>query len=276
MSLLQGANAPVEPARAVACIQMNSTGSIVDNLKQAETLLQQAAAEGAVLVLLPEMFLSLDAKQYTALATDSGYVQLLSDWAKQYKVWLVAGAIPQPSPDGRLYSACLVFDDRGDNVAQYNKIHLFDAQVDDVQGRYQESKHFAPGDETVVIDTPVGRLGLSICFDIRFPQLFQRLRQQGAEIIAVPAAFTYLTGQAHWQVLLRARAIETQCYVLAANQCGQHDHKRHTWGHSQIISPWGEVLSELAHQPGVISSQIDLHRVKDIRQKMPLNAAVKV
>lgn len=256
-----------------SCIQINSIDNISHNLERAEALLRQAAEQGAKLVLLPEMFISLNAKHYIDIATDKTYVTLLSAWAKKYSIWLIAGAVPQPSPDGRMYSSSLVFSESGDLVAQYNKIHLFDAQVSDKQGRYQESKSFAAGSEAVVVDTPVGRLGLSICFDIRFPQLFQNLRTLGAEIIAVPAAFTYLTGMAHWQILLQARAIETQCYLLAANQCGWHDEKRQTWGHSQIINPWGEVLTELQDQPGVISSNIDLSLLTDIRQKMPLNAA---
>lgn len=255
-----------------ACIQTNTIDNIPHNLEQAERLLRQAAEQGAKLALLPEMFISLSARNYAAIATDSTYIKMLSAWAKKYQLWLVAGAIPQSSPDGRLYSTCLVFNDCGDLVAHYNKAHLFDAQVGDKQGRYQESKYFAPGSEAVVIDTPVGRLGLSICFDVRFPQLFQKLRAMGAEIITVPAAFTYLTGQAHWRVLLQARAIETQCYVLAANQCGWHDDSRQTWGKSQIINPWGEVQAELQDQPDVICSTIDLTLLAEIRQKMPLNA----
>lgn len=254
-----------------ACIQTNSIDNIPHNLEQAEQLLKQAAEQGVQLALLPEMFISLHAKHYAGIAREPAYITLLSAWAKKYKIWLVAGAVPQPSADGRWYSTSLVFNELGDLVARYNKVHLFDAQVGDKQGRYQESKLFAPGSEAVVIDTPVGRLGLSICFDVRFPQLFQRLRTLGAEVIAVPAAFTYLTGKAHWQTLLQARAIETQCYILAANQCGWHDDKRQTWGHSQIINPWGEVQAQLQENPGVISSNIDLSLLADIRQQMPLN-----
>ncbi len=256
----------------IAACQTNTIDNISCNLEQAEKLLKQAAEQGVKLVLLPEMFISLNARYYAEISSDKKYLELLSGWAKKYKTWLVAGAVPQPSADGRLYSASLVFNEYGDLVAQYNKVHLFDAHVGDKQGRYQESKLFAPGSEAVVVDTPVGRLGLTICFDVRFPQLFQKLRTLGAEIITVPAAFTYLTGKAHWQVLLKARAIETQCYLLAANQCGWHDDKRQTWGHSQIINPWGEVLAELQDQPGIISSHIDLALLTEIRQKMPLNA----
>ena len=255
-----------------ACVQMNSTDDVPANIARAEQLLKAAAEQGAKLVLLPEMFLSLHAKHYATIATDTFFLHTLAQWARQYKVWLVAGAVPQSSPDGRFYSASLVFNEYGEQVAQYNKVHLFDADVGDTQGRYQESKHFAPGSEAVVVETLVGRLGLSICFDVRFPQLYQRLRSLGAEIISVPAAFTYLTGKAHWQVLLQARAIETQCYILAANQCGWHDQKRQTWGHSHIINPWGEVQATLKEEPGVITGEIDLTLVKDIRRRMPLTA----
>lgn len=257
-----------------ACIQINSIDNISHNIEQAQLYLQKAAEQGARLALLPEMFISLNAKHYAAIASDKTYLTLLSAWAKKYHLWLVAGAVPQPSPDGRMYSSSLVFNEYGDLVAQYNKMHLFDADVGDKQGRYHESRLFAAGTEAVVVETPVGRLGLSICFDLRFPQLFQRLRSLGAEIITVPAAFTYLTGQAHWQVLLQARAIETQCYFMAANQCGWHDEKRQTWGHSQIINPWGEVQAELQDQTGIISSNINLELLADIRQKMPLNSAL--
>lgn len=256
----------------LAAIQMNSGADPLHNLQRAEQGVQQAAQQGARLVLLPEMFLSLDGQRYPAIAADPQYVQTVAGWARQYKLWLVAGAVPMTSPDGdpRVRSASLVFNDQGELVARYDKIHLFDADVGDAHNRYRESERFAPGDEVVVVDTPVGKLGLAICYDLRFPGLFQRLREQGAEIISVPAAFTYTTGEAHWQVLLRARAIETQCYVLAANQCGWHDDQRRTWGHSQIIDPWGQVLSELADEPGVVVAELNTEWLAEVRRRMPL------
>lgn len=256
----------------LAAIQMNSGTDPQHNLQRAHEGVQQAAQQGAQLVLLPEMFLSLDGSRYAQIAADPGYVQTLAGWARQYQLWLVAGAVPMTSPDGdpRVRSASLVFNDQGELVARYDKIHLFDADVGDAHNRYRESERFAPGEELVVVDTPVGKLGLAICYDLRFPGLFQRLREQGAEIISVPAAFTYTTGEAHWQVLLRARAIETQCYVLAANQCGWHDDQRRTWGHSQIIDPWGQVLTELADEPGVVVADVDLELLADVRRRMPL------
>lgn len=256
----------------VAVIQFSSQPSVERNLAQAYGLLQQAAAQGAVLALLPEMFLTLDGKQYNAIAADPQYVQRLGRWAQELKLWLVAGAVPMPCPDGdpRVRSACLVFNHEGVLVARYDKIHLFDVDVGDAHGSYRESERFAPGEKVVLVDTPAGRLGLVICYDLRFPGLFQHLRDQGAELISVPAAFTYTTGEAHWQTLLRARAIETQCYVLAANQCGWHDDKRRTYGHSQIIDPWGRVMTELEEEAGVALAEIDLQKLSDVRKKMPV------
>ncbi|MCD8532488.1 MAG: carbon-nitrogen hydrolase family protein [Saccharospirillaceae bacterium] len=256
----------------VAVVQFSSQAPVEHNLAQAYDLLQQAAAQGAVLALLPEMFLTLDGKQYNAIAADPQYVQRLAGWAQELKLWLVAGAVPMLCPDGdpRVRSACLVFNGEGVLVARYDKIHLFDVDVGDAHGSYRESERFAPGSDVVLVDTPVGRLGLVICYDLRFPGLFQRLRDQGAELISVPAAFTYTTGEAHWQTLLRARAIETQCYVLAANQCGWHDDKRRTYGHSQIIDPWGRVMSELEEEAGVAVAAIDRPLLADVRKKMPV------
>lgn len=256
----------------IAAIQTNSSADIEQNLAQTYALLKQAAAAGVQLALTPEMFLTLDGKQYPHIAGSTRYVDLLAQWARELNIWLVAGAVPMPCPDGdpRVRSSSLVFNAQGELVARYDKIHLFDVEVGDAHGSYKESERFAPGDQLVLVDTPVGKLGLSICYDLRFPGLFQALRDQGAEIITVPAAFTYTTGEAHWNTLLRARAIETQCYVLASNQCGWHDAKRRTWGHSQVIDPWGKVLSELGEEIGVASGEIDQQLLRETRRKMPV------
>lgn len=257
--------------KRLAVIQMNSQPDIAVNLAQAHELLTQAKTQGACVALLPEMFLTLDGKQYRSIAQAPYYVALLGEWARQLQLWIIAGALPQAThEDARVSSACLVFNDQGQQVARYNKIHLFDAEVSDDQGRYRESDHFAPGQDVVVVDTPCGRLGLAICYDLRFPELFRQLREQGAEIISVPAAFTYRTGEAHWQVLLRARAIEQQCYVLAANQCGWHDSKRRTYGHSQIIDPWGTVLVSLEEEVGIAWADVDVAELTTVRNNMPV------
>ncbi|WP_430461373.1 carbon-nitrogen hydrolase family protein [Thalassolituus sp. LLYu03] len=262
----------------IAAIQISSQPDIEQNLSAIAERLADAAAAGAVLALLPEMALTLDGRQYQAIAADSQYPRRLGELAAQHGIWLVAGAVPMPCPDGdpRVRSATLVFNDQGHQIARYDKIHLFDVDVGDAHGSYRESERFAPGDELVVVDTPAGKLGLAICYDLRFPELFHQLRARGADILSLPAAFTYTTGEAHWQVLLRARAIETQCYVLAANQCGWHDDKRQTWGHSQIIDPWGRVLTELGHEPGVALADTDAELLADIRRKMPVMAHKRV
>jgi len=256
-----------------AVIQTNSRADPLYNLGEARLLVREAAECGAQLVLLPEMFMTLEGRHFPAIAADNKYLLQVAGWAKEFGVWLVAGAVPQSSPDGdpRLRSASLVFDNRGHQVARYDKIHLFDVDVGDAQGSYRESERFTPGNELVVADTPLGKLGLSICFDVRFPEQYRALTQAGAEILLVPAAFTYKTGQAHWQTLLAARAVENQCFVMAANQCGWHDEKRQTWGHSCILDPWGEVLAQHDEEPGIAVADIDLQRLRDIRRKMPLN-----
>jgi nitrilase len=257
---------------SVAVVQLSSGADVDRNLATAHALVADAARQGASLVVLPEMFLTLDGAQFAELAQRQDIHQQLASWASQLGVWLVAGAIPMPTPDGdpRLRSACCVWDDQGELAARYDKIHLFDVNVGDAQGRYLESDRFAPGENVVVVDTPAGKLGLAICYDLRFAELFQALAGKGAELISLPAAFTYRTGEAHWQPLLQARAIEQQCYVLASNQCGWHDDKRQTWGNSQIIDPWGAVLTQLGQESGVALAEIDREWLQQLRERMPV------
>lgn len=256
----------------VAAVQCNSGSDILANKKALEVQISQAAEKGAKLVLIPEMCLCMDGAQYQAIARDPDIILWLAQQARDNNIWLFAGAVPQTSPDGdpRVRSALLVFNPDGEQAARYDKIHLFDVDVGDAHSRYRESERFSPGNEVVVVSTPHGNVGLSICFDLRFPEHFTALRKAGADIILVPAAFTHTTGKAHWEVLLRARAIEQQCYLIAANQCGWHDEKRQTWGHSMIIDPWGEVLGHLEEQSGVLVVEINLEEVKKRRQAMPL------
>ena len=267
----------------VAVIQMSSTADVCKNLEQAEALIRSAAQQGAKLLFLPENFALLgveDSHSAGLREALNNEPETLRKWlaimASQYQVWLVAGSIPIANrPDGslldkRVRAVCLVFNELGEEVARYDKIHLFDVDVADEYGAYRESDTVEPGDQVVVLDTPCGRLGLAICYDLRFAELFYQLRTQGAEIISLPSAFTATTGAAHWEVLLRARAIETQCYVLAPNQCGQHSEKRHSYGHSMIIDAWGEVVERLTDHPGVLIADIDLQRVAELRQRMPV------
>lgn len=261
----------------VAVIQMVSTESLSDNLEQLRRLLRPLPEQGVQLVVLPENFAAYGNPDYRkiaereALAGADTVTAQLANLAKELKLWIVAGTLPiLGDDDDRPWAACLVFSDQGEIVARYHKIHLFDALVNDSQARYQESQHYRPGETVSVVDTPVGRLGLTVCYDLRFPELFGKLRDMGAELIAVPSAFTWVTGNAHWQPLLQARAIETGCYILAAGQGGQHNAKRRTWGHSQIIDPWGTVINELDEGPGVVTAGVDLTKLQEIRQQLPV------
>lgn len=256
----------------IAAVQCTSVSDPEKNKRALSVLISEAASQGADLVLLPEMCLSMNSDYYQELAEDSATLDWLAAQAATHSLWLVAGAVPQPAPgdDARVRSASLVFNSEGELVKRYDKIHLFDVDVGDAQGSYRESDTFSAGSDIVNIETPVGNVGLTICFDLRFPEQYQALRDAGADIILVPAAFTHTTGEAHWEILLKARAIETQCYVLAANQCGWHDDKRRTWGHSMIVDPWGESLGMLHESPGVIVADVDLKELENLRKKMPL------
>jgi nitrilase len=256
----------------IAAVQCTSVSDPEKNKRALSVLISEAASQNADLVLLPEMCLSMNSDYYQELAEDSATLDWLAAQAATHSLWLVAGAVPQPAPgdDARVRSASLVFNPEGELVKRYDKIHLFDVDVGDALGSYRESDTFSSGSDIVNIETPVGNIGLTICFDLRFPEQYQALRDAGADIILVPAAFTHTTGEAHWEILLKARAIETQCYVLAANQCGWHDDKRRTWGHSMIIDPWGESLGMLHESPGVIVADVDLKVLEDLRKKMPL------
>lgn len=228
------------------------------------------------LVVLPEcslLFGGHESQQLEHAGTDhqSTLKTALADLAKQYRVYLIAGTIPMRADDGRVYSRSYMFDDNGMTLGCYDKLHLFDVDVADGTKTYRESDTFHPGNAITVIDTPFGKVGLAICYDIRFPDLFRALRLAGADFIALPSAFTKVTGEAHWQVLLQARAIETQCFMLGAGQWGQHNEgSRETWGHSMIVDPWGRVIAELPEQCGWVQASVDLSELAKIRQQMPV------
>ena len=234
----------------VAAIQMNSGADVGANLKLADRLLADAAEDRVRLAVLPENFALMPAqsrdKAAHAEARGQGPIQeFLADAARRYGMWVVAGSMPLCSPEAeRVYGACPVFDDHGRDIACYLKMHLFDVKLPDLEESYQESWSMLPGDELCCVDTPLGRIGLTICYDVRFPEMFRRLVERGASVFTVPAAFTKVTGTAHWHVLLRARAIENLAYVIAAGQYGDHADKRTTFGHSLIIDPWGRILAE--------------------------------
>ncbi|HBX38555.1 MAG TPA: hypothetical protein DEG76_15265 [Pseudohongiella sp.] len=271
----------------IAAIQMVSGGDIQENVRDAERLIDQAAGRGAALIVLPENFAVLDGGPLARFAEREGDYDallqgMLSRKAREHGVYLVGGTVPlitRPAPegvepevlsDGRVRPASLLFDPDGRLMARYDKIHLFDVEVSDRQARYAESDSFEPGDQVVVAETPVARLGLTICYDLRFPELYRELFNEQVELITVPAAFTKVTGQAHWEVLLRARAIENQCYVIGAGQGGVHNETRETFGHSMIIDPWGRVLETLPGGEGVVSAALDLDQLHELRRKMPI------
>ena len=259
----------------VAAIQMVSAPEVAPNLEAAARLIAAAAAAGAKLVALPEYFCILGRHENDKLkvreADGSGPIQdFLAQAAQRHKLWLVGGTVPLACGDeARVRSACLVFDDAGRRVARYDKMHLFGL---DLGGqRFDESRTIEPGDQPVAVDTPLGRLGLSVCYDVRFPELYRAAGAASAPIDAwlVPSAFTAVTGAAHWDTLLRARAIENQCYVIAPAQGGLHPNGRRTHGHSMIVDPWGEVLASRAEGEGVVLAELDAARIAEVRQSLP-------
>ena len=264
----------------VAALQMTSGGNLETNLAQAEGLIEQAVEQGAELLVLPEYFAYHGCGDVVAIAHQEQFStgparQFLAEQASRHKVWIVGGTIPvatSVTPDNKKAAAsCFVVNGDGVEVACYQKIHLFDVQVDDAHGSYRESDDYCHGNQPVVVDTPFGKLGLTVCYDLRFPELYRYLASQGAEIIAVPSAFTTKTGEAHWQLLLRARAVENLSYVVGANMGDRFHPQRPTWGGSAIVDPWGTIQSEMNEGSGVISADIDLNYLKKLRQKMPVS-----
>jgi|TARA_B100000959_G_scaffold139707_1_gene146820 nitrilase len=276
----------------VAAIQMVSSADVDENLTVAGRLITAAAGQGAELVLLPEVFAVLEGgpmRQYGEVEGSGKIQDFLSEQALCNKLMVVGGTIPLISrpagtttdnpdiiEDERVRPACLVFDAAGKQIARYDKMHLFDVTVDDRQAKYSESRSFEAGTEVVCLDTTLGVLGLTVCYDLRFPELYRELFRRGAEIVTVPAAFTVVTGAAHWESLLRARAIENQCYLIAAGQGGRHNEKRQTWGHSMIISPWGSILSQVDEGEGIALAEIDMDYLKEIRIRMPIREQQKL
>lgn len=252
-----------------ACVQLNSGDNASQNVKLAEELVRDAAARGASFVALPENALFMQAPGKGLHPSCEGSIARLGALAEKLGIWLLIGSVHVPSADGRSYNRSLLLNDKGVIVARYDKIHLFDVTLANGEV-YAESDKISAGTEAVLAPTPWGKMGLTICYDVRFPQLHRLLAQAGAGIITVPAAFTYTTGSAHWHVLLRARAIETGCFVIAPAQCGTHPGNRKTFGHSLIISPWGEILAEGSeNEPGVILATLDMDKVGEARTMIP-------
>ncbi len=259
----------------VAALQMTSGPEVAANLAQAVALLEEAAGDGARLAALPENFSFLglrDAdKRAVAEADGAGPVQeFLAASARRLGLWIVGGTIPLKSgADGRVAAASLVYDAGGTRVARYDKIHLFDVDIPGRAETYRESATVAPGTRPVVLDTPVGRLGLSVCYDVRFPELYRHLSAAGAQLLSVPSAFTAPTGRAHWETLLRARAIENLCYVIAPAQSGIHPSGRETYGDSMIVDFWGRVLKRVPRGRGCAVAEVDLALQSSVRASFP-------
>ncbi|WP_168417288.1 carbon-nitrogen hydrolase family protein [Acinetobacter indicus] len=262
----------------VSVAQMNSKNDIEANFNTVEQLIQQSKAAGSELLVLPENFICFAAgKQRETAAQFESIQQRLEQLAHQHQIWLVAGTLPCPfRPDGsviedgrvRTVSLCISPEK---TEARYDKIHLFDVQVGDAVGGYQESKFFEPGQDVVVAKTPFGNIGLMVCYDLRFPELALKLRAQGANLLTAPSAFTYTTGQMHWQLLLQARAMDSQCQVLGAAQQGWHGEKRQTWGHSGATNSRGQLLAMVQDEGAqLITVEFDLKEQQQVRESMPL------
>jgi nitrilase len=265
-------------AFTAAVVQMVSGSEVAANLASAGRLIEQAAQAGARLVALPENFALLGRREQDKLAVaesdGAGPIQdFLAQTAQRHGIYLIGGTIPLRSADPqRVRAACLLHGPDGQRLARYDKIHLFDVDVGEVGGgeRYRESASIEPGDAVVTVDTELGRIGLAVCYDLRFPELFRALLAQGAQILVLPSAFTETTGAAHWHLLCRARAVENLCYLLAPGQGGLHDNGRRTYGHSLIAGPWGEVLAEHAEiGEGVACAEIDLAVLHGLRACFP-------
>ena len=258
----------------IAAVQMASGPQVAANLNEAARLIDKAAADGARLVALPENFTCMPMKDSDRLSvaesSDGGTVQtFLADQARSHRLWLVGGTMPLTTNDAtKVRSACLLYNDQGERIARYDKMHLFDVRLTNGE-EYQESRTFEAGNEPVVVDTPFGRLGLAVCYDLRFPELFRRLVDAGAQIIVIPSAFTAHTGRAHWETLLRARAIENLTFIVAPAQGGYHVNGRETHGDSMIVNPWGEVLGRLARGSGTVVADCDLSVLRDLRRSLP-------
>jgi deaminated glutathione amidase len=260
-----------------AAVQMNSQADVAKNLARAELLVAEAAKQGAQIIVLPENFAFMGGEDDERLRvaehldtdTPGAIRTFLETNSRKHSAWIIAGGLPEASGDAvRVHNTCVVVGPDGNMTARYRKIHMFDVEVGDGQ-RYRESASCAPGDKPVVASVAGANVGLSICYDLRFPELYRTLVDAGAEVLVVPAAFTLATGKDHWHVLLRARAIESQCYVIAAAQWGAHPKGRRTFGKSCIVDPWGEVIAQASEGEGVAVATLDPKYLQQVRASLP-------
>ena len=259
----------------VAAVQMATGPNVNANLLEADRLIKEAAESGAGLVVLPENFAFMGQrdKDQLSLREEDGEGPLqgfLARVAAKYRVWLVGGTIPMVAHDtSKVRAACLVYDDQGQRMARYDKIHLFDVNLPGADEHYEESSTIEAGDHVVVLDSPFGRLGIAVCYDLRFPEIFRRMLDSGMEVLAIPSAFTAITGKAHWETLVRARAIENLAYVVAAAQGGYHLNGRETHGHSMVVDPWGTVLAQVPRGTGCVCCAVDDDFQTSVRRNFP-------
>jgi nitrilase len=262
---------PIISSNRIAAVQMISTPNVAENMETASRLIARAAEQGASLVLLPEYWPIMGRQETDKIGyaeqTGTGPIQqFMSNMARENQIWLIGGTLPMAAADaGKVANTTMVYDASGERVARYDKIHLFSFTKGDES--YDEARTIVHGEQVASFESPFGKVGLSVCYDLRFPELYRAMGD--CALIVVPAAFTYTTGQAHWEILLRARAIENQCYVLAAAQGGQHLNGRRTWGHSMLIDPWGEVKAVLEEGEGVAIGEIDSLLLSRVRDSLP-------
>ncbi|MCF6193129.1 MAG: carbon-nitrogen hydrolase family protein, partial [Kangiellaceae bacterium] len=260
----------------ISAIQMVSTADYYENIGSAKRLIIEAAQAGSNILVLPEYFCFMgmqeqDKYEYVEKHKNGELQSMLSGLAEKYGVWIIAGTHPIASNEpARPYGRCYVYDDHGKVATWYDKIHLFDVNVPDSKGSYRESAMTKAGDKVICFNTPWGMIGIAVCYDLRFPELFRQQAKAGCEIIILPAAFTYKTGEKHWQVLIQARAIENLCYFVASAQGGTHQNGRETWGHSCIVSPWGDILAELPDGEGFVHAELDRNALTELRTSFPV------
>ena len=258
---------------SIACLQMNSGNDYEANMSALQVMVREAAGQGAQFILTPEYFLMMDGSgrvmRERALAADGApALPVLQTLARELGVWFLAGSLTLRTGEERIANRSLLISDQGEVIASYDKIHMFDVTLPD--GKViRESSAYRPGEYAVVAATPWGKLGMTVCYDVRFPHLYRALAQHGAQFISVPSSFQRQTGKAHWHTLLKSRAIENAAYIFAPAMCGEHPGNRQTYGHALIIDPWGEVLADGGEEPGIIYAEIDPARVAKIRTMMP-------
>jgi predicted amidohydrolase len=256
-----------------ACVQMRTGLDVAANVAAASALIREAKGKGAGFIATPEMTSLFEAETDALFAktkpeADDIALKTFRGLAQELKVWLLIGSLPIRVAERQCANRSFLIDANGNVVKTYDKIHMFDVDLPNGEV-YRESRNYRPGEQAVVADLPWGKLGMTVCYDLRFPQLYRALAKAGASFITIPAAFTHTTGMAHWHVLQRARAIETGCFVIAPAQAGTHENKRRTYGHSLIVAPWGEILAEAGEEPGVIVADIDPAKVAEARGRVP-------